>query len=317
MHTKKIDGFLSVVIDLNSTMDVEELIFLVQKIIADKNAFEIICITGKQEIFENPDLINLISNSPNIASYFLTAGASEDLKSYGLELSLGDYIIELYSPGNRLQDYETLIENFITEGKVVQLLPQKITIKDKIISAIASKALQNDIKSLTLLARISTREALSVWNRRKMKHKVFKLATQLAFEITNYIPVDRKKSESEKRFIRIGLRTVIHASAAPLRWVALSSILGAGISLGVSIFVVLLGLARSSVEGWATTNLQISIYASLAFTAISFMSEYLYQIFENLNETPNIRLVSERISTEYRFIREPNIENLKTDKANG
>lgn len=315
-NSKKL-GFLSVVVDLSSTGDVEELRSLNSSIEKQIKTFEIICVTGKESIFKNPELIDFVSSNPNIAVYLLRARTTEGLKSYGLELSLGDCIIELYSPGNRVRDFQTLIENFMNqENKVVQLIPRKILLKDRILSSIASNALQNEIKSLSLIGRISPREALSVWNRRKMKHKVFILATQLSFENSHYALIERDKIVLEKRFLRQGLRAIIHASGAPLRWVAIGSFIGSLISLGTSVFVVLLGIFRSSVEGWATTNLQISIYATVTFTAISFFSEYLYQIFENLNETPTYRLVEERISPVYQFNQESNLEYLIVDNLN-
>jgi hypothetical protein len=315
MTKSRIQGFLSVVLDLNSLDDVKELFTLISKVDEATKSFEIICVTSEKSVFSNPDLIYLVNSQPNIAIYYLSARTNEDLKFYGLELSLGDYVMELYSSGNRLQDFETLIENFIKqEYKIVQLLPRKVLVKDQILSFIASRALQNKIKTLTLIGRISPREAFVVWNRRKMKHKVFKLATQLSFENTHYVLAGRDKILGEKRFIRVGLRTIIHASGSPLRWVAFAAFGVSLVSLSASVFVVVLGFTRSSIEGWATTNLQISIYSTFVFLAISFFSEYLYQIFENLNETPAIRLVEERISSVYQFNQDSNIEYLSVDK---
>jgi hypothetical protein len=309
------NGFISIVLALESVEEISEFVLLYADIKKSKIEFEIVCCTNVRQVFEDVSINDFIMSNENIAFYYLLCKNLDDLMSSGLEKCLGDQVIELsYSPSWSL-DFNRLIELSKCENyEAIQIVPSKPNLRDQVLSKLASKALNTQIMTLNLITRFTSRENLEIWNRRKMRHKVLRLAPQISLVTPVYIRSELSEISYPKRFFRIGMRSIVHASAVPLRWISTVSLIGTGIGFVVSVAVFITGITKASIEGWTTTNLQISIFTTLGFLTTTILSEYFYQIFENLNETPNSRLVSEKLSTSYSFKVKDNILVIESDK---
>ena len=309
--------FTSVVMIIKDLEDFHELTEIHQVLESKEVSYELIGIVNSIEVFRHITLSEYVANNRNIGLYHVRSSRDEDLISYGVEIALGEETIELNVKGGRSKDLINLLEfSEASLSEAIQVLPSRILFRDRAISWIASRSLNLDILTLSLTSRLSSRKSLEVWNRRRMKQKVFRLAPQISGVDVEYIPSNNTMKVSEKRLARVGIRTVFHSTGTPLRWVSFFCLFAGFVSFILSFWILSLGLANSSVEGWATTNLQISVFAFFAFIAISILSEYLYQVFENLNETPNVSLISEILSNDYSFRNAPNINELKSKSLN-
>ena len=304
------EGFLSCVCVAHSEEDFGNLADFSRYLETIQPSFEIIVCVA-------PNLIDIASiekfctDSKSLAIYEISTLSLDALYSAGLELALGDWILELPNIKALKEDAQNLIDlAHVNLGRIAdsyQLSPSKLNLIDRILSLLSSFALGVPVYTMIYMPRLTTRAALQVWNTRKLRSKVIRVAPQLGNGIVITKRITTMQSSSTKRLIRVGLRTLAHSSAKPLRWVSSLSLFGAFVSVAISVVVLVVGINKKVVSGWTTTNLQISGLSFLTLLVLGVLTEYIYQIAATSIDQPAFRVIREHISQRYDFRIESNV----------
>ncbi len=308
--TKNLEGFVSCVCvarDPNDLEKISDYFHILNKLHRD---FEIIvCIPVGS--LDSEFIQNHCNKTPSIAIYEISTTSFDALVSAGLELALGDWILELPYCNSLQQDTSDLFGIFHSDlaqvADAYQLSPLRKSFTDRLMSYFASKALEVPVHTMLYMPRLSKRSALQTWNMRKLRSKVLRVAPQLSRANVSSHASTLTPIIDDKRFIRIGLRTLAHSSAKPLRWISMFALLGAFLSVIISIVVLIVSINRNVVPGWTTTNLQISGLSFLILSVLAVLTEYIYQIAAAAIDQPTFRLVREFISPHYSFRTSPNV----------
>jgi hypothetical protein len=254
---------------------------------------------------------NICERTSNISVYEVATPKDDALISSGLELALGDWILELSELESLETDARLLFSMFQSDTSVdsasYQLVPTKRPLIDRILSHLASSALEVPVHTLQYMSRLTQRSALQSWNVRKLRSKVLRVAPQLSHTLVSRLQVERISVRGKHRNGRIGLRTIAYSSAKPLRWVSSFSLFGALVSVIISAMVIGVAIYGKVVPGWTTTNLIISGLSFLILAVLGILAEYIYQISATSLDQPEFRVVRETITARYSFRTTPNI----------
>ena len=270
----------------------------------------IICIHTKSKIRE--DSRGLVQKYDNMAIYEINTGNRDSLFTAGIEIALGDWVIQL-SEDYLLTTKALLSQLEIGEFDYLQIVPSRRSWRDKAITKCANVILDAGIITLMPTSRAMSRRSLYSWNNRKMRDKVFRIAPSLEKSLGCAVASDTQSKYYRQRFLRISLRTLINSSAKPLRFISVLSWFGALISLAASFYVFGASLFSEVVPGWTTTNLQISLMSFLILTVLGFVSEYIYQLISTFVSQPAYSLINEDLSGKFGF---KDRKNLIVSKSN-
>jgi hypothetical protein len=284
-------------------------------------SFEIIGMVSESAELDRDELKFAMEKFDNTTILVSAAHSRDVLYSLGLEIALGDIVVEIpymehvdavldYLESNQFELFvEHVSRSFIGGGNfAIQLRPKKLGKKDVLLSWVATKTLDTKISTLSLYPRISSRSALSNWNSRRVRDKVVRLASQLNFiSVSNIFREDIKPLKSDLR-ITTGLRTIVHSTPKPLRWVSSVSLMGSLISLIYSLYVVFLGTKSNTIRGWTTTNLQLSGISFLILLVIGLLSEYVFQIVASIISQPSYSIRAEYASKRFTYRIEKNLD---------
>jgi hypothetical protein len=310
MNTK-LQGYVSCVCTAYDIAELEAISNFAEILPAIHSNFEIIVCVPSGGMISKASIEKICDIAPNLAIYEITSSTIDALITAGLELALGDWILELSDSKTLELDARTLFENLYNDAggdaDSYQLIPDKQTLSDRILSKLASSALEVPVYTLTYMSRLTTRSALQTWNTRKLRSKVLRVAPQLSRSIVKKCRCASTAKANHSRLVRVGLRTVAHSSPRPLRWVSFISLLGALTSVIISGVVVGVGIYKKVVPGWTTTNLQISGLSFLILSVLGILTEYIYQIAAASLGQPAFRIVRETLSPRYAFRINPNI----------
>ena len=90
---------------------------------------------------------------------------------------------------------------------------------------------------------------------------------------------------------------LVHYSILPLRLVSLLGLLGSGLSLLYSAYVVVIYIFKSDVmPGWTTLSLQVSGLFAIVFLMMALLSEYVGRLLEESPDRPLYFLRDEQSS---------------------
>ena len=304
-------GLVSFVVLIKSIDDLSELSVLAKELAKLDIAHEVIGCARTNPSIISSDIETLCKAIPNLAIYTISTDSDDGAMSAGIEFALGDWILELPHVKDCLSEVKALLA---AAGDTVgldvsfQIIPNQRPWRDQIVSKLASMALGVSVQTLLYTSRLSSRQTLITWNRRKLRHKVLRVAPQLSLISTTMISSKGKASSSHARIIQIGLRTIVHATPRPIRWVSVISIFGAGLSVIASLLILGISVQRKVVPGWTTTNLQLSALSFLTLLVLSILSEYIYQIASATIDQPTYRVTSESLSAHYGFIQDADLE---------
>jgi hypothetical protein len=311
--TTKLLGFVSCVYAAHNVVELENISAFAKKLPAIHNNFEIIvCIPAEKKI-SHSEIDKFCEKTQNLAIYEIASSSLDALITAGLELALGDWILEWTNSKSLEADTSALFECCASdtnlEADSYQLIHNNPPISDRILSKLAGVALEVPVYTMAYMPRLTKRVALQTWNARKLRSKVLRVAPQLSRSIVKNCRSVSAVKVNNDRLIRIGLRTIAHSSAKPLRWVSFISLFGALISVIISGVVVGVGIYRKVVPGWTTTNLQISGLSFLILSVLGILTEYIYQIAAASIDQPAFRIVRESLSPQYAFRVNPNVIN--------
>lgn len=307
-------GMVSFVALINSANELYDFGHLANDLVRQEINHELIgCVRTSQDI--DPLMIqNLCKANPNIGIYTISTDSDDAAMSAGIELALGDWVLELPSMLDYQWEVNALLEaanNAKEQDLSFQIVPAHRIRRDRFMSWLASKALGISVCTLLSTSRLSSRQSLTAWNRRKLRHKVLRVAPQLALIPTQSVVGRVGVTRSSLRIVQIGLRTIVHSTPKPLRWVSQLAITAAFLSVIVSGIILTVSIKRNVVPGWTTTNLQLSALSFLTLTVLSIISEYIYQIASTTIDQPSYRVTSESLSTNYSFRKNPNITEIE------
>jgi len=181
---------------------------------------------------------------------------------------------------------------------------------DKFLSYLASNFINFQVSTLYLGSALFDRSALISWNQRKMHHKVVRLAGELGHIDSSIVYSNFEVPFGNAYHIRSGIRSIIYATAKPLRLASLTSLIGAGISALYSLYVLFSRITNKTVSGWSSTNLQISVLFLFTLMVLALLSEYTYQIVAGVSEQTAYRIIREEKSNNFSFKNEPDLHNL-------
>ena len=227
-----------------------------------------------------------------------------------IDQAIGDIIYEFYDTTNLLDIFSEMSE--ITNdfnGDFTYFNANKL-ISDKIISLLAGYFLGVKIKSFINWPRVSRRESLTVWNKFNAKSKLLKINTYLFNRNIEYYKGKSKINYDNKNFVRTSLRTLIYGSSSPFRLVTIVAGLGALLSFGISVIVLIISLTKDVVTGWTTTNLLISSSTLLILITLGVLSEYINQIVNSTKSQNGPEIIFEISSNEKDFEDRSNIEKI-------
>jgi hypothetical protein len=146
---------------------------------------------------------------------------------------------------------------------------------------------------------------------RKDRHKSVRLAHYLAGRDVAYVTYKEKPKDRKPRGVRESIRAVVQVTPNPLRWAAYLGILGSLLSLTWAVLVLSIGLRNDVVEGWTTTNLQISTLFFFSSLVLSILAEYVYQISATSSRTLPYRIKMEITSPVFPLREAANVEFIK------
>lgn len=310
-------GFLSCVSLVHAKEELESFSLLSKWLEKEyPGQFEIILCYLNKEI-DSKDFREFLIQNNNFAMYSIQARDVDSIISAGIEMALGDWIIHLTLP--YIDDAKKLLQamgNYEnSEIAFLQILPKNRSWSDKIMSLVASKVLESEVQTLLPTPRLIARSALYSWNLRRGREKVFRIAPHLDLATGALIDSISNVEFDQRRFLRISLRTIVHASSKPLRWLSFASWAGALASLIMSLTVFIVSLKVQVVAGWTTTNLQISLMSFLILSVLGFLTEYIYQISMSTVSQPSFRIKQEELSRSFDFKKSRNLKTYISDKS--
>jgi hypothetical protein len=303
-------GFISYVCLCRNKEELLEILEFSNSVVLHDQNYEVIICTMLNQI--DAETLQLACNQiSNVSIFEISAIDDDSLISAGLEIALGDWVFELPNPESLTEDVRRLLltysERLESNAESCQLKPSQTLIRDRVLSTIASRALDSRVFTLTYTPRLTKRSTLNVWDSRKLKSKVIRVAPQLDRTLVCCKYRTEGGLRHRKKLIRIGLRTIAHSSAKPLRWISFTSLLGAFFSILASLGVLIISLERRVVPGWTTTNLQISSLSFLILLVLGGLGEYIYQITAaSINQVTH-RIINEHLSNEFSFQNELNV----------
>jgi hypothetical protein len=293
-------------------VDVDKLsnvLYLCEHLKNENYNFEVIIVNSVK--FHEKDITDYLrDNLANTFYYLLPLNSIESLMTSGIEIAVGDLILEFYNTENLVEEFDALIKYYENDLQDIVLYSKVKYFPDKFISLIFSLSFGFKVKTILDFPRLSNRDSLSPWLDFKSKHKTLKFLTFFRNGKINYRLFDKKISIDRSRHLRKSLRTLIYGSTFPLRLVTLIAFLGSFLSLVISFSIVIYGVNNNVVEGWTTTNLISSFGSFLVLSTLGVISEYLNQVISNTRSTNKLNVILEVSSNSQNFHLHGNVEEM-------
>ena len=311
---KKI-GLISIVIALKKEWKSDNVRDFLKSLLVKNIEYEVIfCIGSNLKSFK--ELAEIVKAYENTAAYEVLAKDLDTVTSFGLEIALGDWVIELHDEHHLEKHFEMMISTLQKSKEVsisnIILKPNRVVLRDKMLLTLNSIFTQSKVVTFQLTSRASSREALIYWNRRAFKNKVLRLAPAMhsnsfhpkAIELTT------TANYHNSNLFKIGIRNIVYSSLLPLRFVALVALSSATMSTLYSAYVLFIRYSESSAPGWASTNLILSTMSLSLFVILYAICEYLYQIVGAVVQNSSTGVSNETLNKNYSFRERENIESL-------
>jgi hypothetical protein len=271
----------------------------------------ILCTSDSINKFES--LRTIVDRFSNIAAYEIISKDSDAVISFGVEIALGDWVIILEDHENFQIHFTKILETitapqnqFVTN---ISLIPHKFILRDRALVRLSRLLMQERVETFQRVSKASTRESLTRWNRRAFKSKVLRVASNLNRNNGSgqKVEVQVNSKYNSERLFRIGIRTIIYSSVAPLRFVGLLSIAASGFGAAYSAYVFFVRYQVTTAPGWASTNLILSGSLFLLFIILAAICEYLYQLIGATVQNNSILTAKESISSKYSYKENENV----------
>lgn len=239
--------------------------------------FEIIIVSDRSLSISDVEKSKFVSNLEGLIWINLGSISNREVQvTAGLDSAIGDITMEVRGSIDSIATLNALQhawdENFHDEVIVFR------NRRASFLNWVLSKFSGNAVMASECGPRLVSRDALQPWITRNDRHKAVRLAHHLSGREIAYVFYEDDPRCRDTRVIRESIRSVVHVTPIPLRWAAFLGIVGSLLSLTWAVSVLALGLRRDVVEGWTTTNLQISVQFFISSLVLSILAEYVYQI---------------------------------------
>ncbi len=281
-----IADFLSDVV--SATVDIDS----VEILVVDDGSLDSTAaiVSGFSKRFSQVKLLKLLTNSGHMAA--ITAG---------LKNCSGDWVVTIDADG---QDDPRLIPDMLRAcldtGSQICFMTRvdrkNDPIRHRLFSPIFYKILSGSTYGSAPYQaadfRLMSRCVVSQLNQLPESNRVYRvLVPALGFTSTTieYNRKSRLKGKSKYGFLqlaRLGLRSMLATSGAPLRWISFTSILFAILSLCIALFAFILGLTSEALPGWASLALMISTLFFFQSLATLVICEFLLVLLADVRQRP-------------------------------
>ena len=274
--------------------------------------YEVILCTNVEA--DNFDKLNLIvSKYSNTSAYEIISKDLDNVVTYALEIALGDWVFILEDENKLSEHFLTILEVVTSKENldcsVVVLKSKKRNLRDVILTRLSRYLMEVKVSTFQRASRGASRSSLVKWNQRAFKNKVLRVASNVEPNTrrNKQVDVETTADYNSHKLFRIGIRTMIYSSVAPLRLVSGISIASAGLAAGYSAYVVFIKYNQVPTPGWASTNLLLSISSLLLLVILSAICEYMYQLIGTVVQSQSIRIANESLNSQYSFIEKKDV----------
>jgi hypothetical protein len=308
------DDFLSVVLIDDSSKSIDVYRIVLEYLSSEVKKFEVIICFGTKDMSDYQEKKAYLEVQENVACYLLASTNKEELLSYGLEVALGDWVLDNEISAETASYIDQLL-------KIARLFPSNVTfligsgnnstLRDRFLSRLSVLILSYRISSFAPIARLMSRKSLRRWESMNLKNKLVRVAPFLSGTYGETTKLVGFCEINSKRLFRIGIRTLLYSSPKPLRIVSTLSFVAASWSMVTAVYVFIRGLATDVTPGWASTNLQMSLLSFITATSLGVISEYVYQGILGSQNLNGGLLLEENISLKYGYSENPNVKQIK------
>jgi hypothetical protein len=278
--------------------------------------FELIIISDPSLIIDNIQKDDLVKELEGVIWLNLGKLSTREIQlTAALDACIGDVLIEFRAGIDELVTLHELKSIWETKPHDGVLVCKRS--KNGILHKVLSRIAGFQILSSNLNPRIMTQEALHSWSTRQDRSTIVRLAHHLSGHEITYFSYHLNVTESSQRNVRETVRSVLQISPNPLRWASLLGITGSLFSLIWAFAVLIIGISSQAVEGWTTTNFQISILFFLLSLVLSILAEYVYQISSNTGRSTPYRIRSEIVSPVFPIRGAANVEVVNFSYTDG
>jgi glycosyltransferase involved in cell wall biosynthesis len=251
-------------------------------------------VEGISKKFDQVKLLRLLTNSGHMAA--ITAG---------LQNCKGEWVVTIDADG---QDDPKLIPEMLkacleSDSQICfmsRVDRKNDPIRHRFFSPIFYKLLSGSMKGSTPYQaadfRLMSSRVVNVLNHLPETNRVYRvIVPALGFSSTTlkYHRRRRSKGSSKYGFLQLatlGFRSMLATTGAPLRWVSLTSIFFAIISLAIASFSFALGVTGESLPGWASLALVISTLFFFQSLATLVICEFLLILLADIRKRPTYQV---------------------------
>jgi len=278
--------------------------------------FELIVISDPLLKVDNAEKEHLSQEFEGIIWLNLGKVSSREIQlTAAFDACVGDVLIEFrvgVDELSTLDELKSIWETQAHDGVIVCNLSKRGWIQKVI-----SRAAGFKIVSSNFDPRIMTREVLHSWSTRSDRSKIVRLIHHLSGHDITYCSYQLNVALISRRKVRETVRSVLQVSPSPLRWASLIGFAGSLLSLIWACTVLIIGMGSETVEGWTTTNFQISTLFFLSSLVLSILAEYIYQISSNTSTLSPYRIRSEIVSPVFPIRGAANVEIINFSHREG
>lgn len=244
------------------------------------------------------NLISLARNTGHMAA--LTAG---------LDHCDGDWVVTIDADG---QDPPELIPQMVSKATfenvdicfMIRANRKNDPLRHRFFSPIFYKLLNRASGNIVPLQaadfRLMSKRVVGALKQLPERDRLYRVITpELKFGSTTmeYIRQERVAGESKYKFTslaKLGVRSLLATTGAPLRWLSVTSFFVALISILVSSVAFVRGIIGADIPGWASVAFMISIMMTFQAIAIGIISEFLLTSIADVRQRPIYQLKLEK-----------------------
>jgi hypothetical protein len=272
--------------------------------------YEIIVISDPSQQMAMDSVKPLLGEIQCVRYLRLTRAVPRDMAFLaGLDAAVGDFVVAMHPDLDPLSEVRAMIDECRQGNEVVQgrqslaATGWAYRIARSVFGLLSRWLVVADIPPGYTEFRVLSRSAVNAVTRVRSRRRFFPiLADEIGLDLKHY-PYQRssRSGRAEKQnlsiAIRAGMSVLLHYSILPLRIVSIAGLLGSGLSLLYSLYVVLVYLFKSDIQpGWTTMSLQVSGLFALVFLMLSLLGECVGRLLEEGLERPLYHLRDEQSS---------------------
>lgn len=253
------------------------------------------------------------AETPNLQLYCLARRVGlESAFVVGLEHAIGDVMITMDARSDPTSSVMELIDKYHAGHEIVYGLRQDRIKREnasvyqwlarafyRLYRRLTGEDVPIGVSSLRLLSRRITNAFLE----NRDRYDLFMVISAFAgfpYTTVRYARINRTGERERIDYVdAVGraVNTVLLSSKRPLRLMTFASLVGALLSFGYGVYVLVAHLVNDGLaEGWASLSLQISGLFLLQFLTLAIMSEYLIRIFVHSQNRLRYLIVDESSS---------------------